>query len=91
MTAARGIPEAHKERWAQLKEEFKASASQYPRARWWSKLSLEHRRTLAILAGVNDDDRTVGRAWQSISQQNRDALVNTGREWARLLEPVRYG
>lgn len=86
-----GVPPAYQEKLEQLKEEFRGRASQDWRARWWARLTLEQRRTLAVLSGVDDDERTVCRGWLSISADNRAALVATGREWARLLEPVRYG
>lgn len=93
MTAVSLSATARKQ-WArleQLREEARGVAvvSEW-RCAWWARLSLDDRRTLAVLAGVDDAEVTVGRPWASLSADNRRAISDTARTWARMLAPMRY-
>ena len=88
MSAAR---EEQRARLCQLQEEARGRAqSEDWRGRWWAGVEMEERRTIAVLAGIDDDEATVKRPWGALSQSNRIAISDTARQWSRLLGPMKY-
>lgn len=60
------------------------------RATWWQRLTLEQRRLICAMAGADDSETNCVRRWGQLSQSTRDMVTRHAREWARLLEPMKY-
>jgi hypothetical protein len=82
---------AARARLALLREEFAGKAvSSDMNAEFWRVLSVERRRTLAALAGVDDREDFCKRRWELISHDNKLLLLACARDWARALAPARW-
>ncbi|MBX3660601.1 MAG: hypothetical protein KF740_19375 [Ramlibacter sp.] len=92
-TAEKGAilsPERRREL-AALRESFVWSPGvQDWRGRWWRGLTEDERRTVCALCGVEDSAESVSRPWDTLPRSVRASLSRQCREWARLLEPMRW-
>lgn len=86
--------ESAKKKLLMLREEFRAasleSAESDWKSRWWGALKVDDRRTLCVLAEVDDSDEFCARRWESISLDNKKKLAEAARHWARLMAPMRW-
>lgn len=57
---------------------------------WWSKLSINDRRLLLALAGLDDDEATARRPWKQQVQAHRDTLLAECKRVARLIEGLKW-
>lgn len=59
-------------------------------ADWWGRLSINDRRTLLALAGMDDSEAAARRPWKQHLQQNRDELMAECKRIARLVEGLKW-
>ncbi len=57
---------------------------------WWARLSLDDRRLLLALAGLDDSVGAARRKWPQLLQENRDALLSECKRVARLVEALKW-
>ena len=57
-------------------------------AGWWKKLSVDDRRTLMALVGIDDSRENAIRPWEQYLQSDRDKILAECKRLQRLLSAV---